>query len=150
MKKATYYTRKYREDYPWSKYVESAKSRCNNPNKNSYPRYGGRGIKFLMTMDEMKLLWFRDKAFLLKSPSIDRIDNDGNYVLDNCRFIENGENSSRKKKISCGKGHLFTEANTYTDRTGTRHCRKCCRMNEKRHRDKIRSQLRRAIGKGKV
>jgi hypothetical protein len=34
----------------------------------------------------------------MKEPSIDRIDNDGNYTFDNCRFIELALNK-RKDKI---------------------------------------------------
>lgn len=71
--------------------------RCNNSNNSRYNRYGGRGIKCFITEEELKYLWFRDKASEMKQPSIDRINNDGNYCLENCRFIEMAENSAKDK-----------------------------------------------------
>jgi hypothetical protein len=41
---------------------------------------------------EIKELWFRDKAMLMINPTIDRIDRNGNYTKENCRFIEAKEN----------------------------------------------------------
>jgi len=74
--------------YPWYRVYDNARQRCTNPKTRSYKNYGGRGIKFFMTRKEIKKLWFRDKAYLLKVPSIDREDNDGNYEYSNCQFIE--------------------------------------------------------------
>ena len=87
---------------PWLNNYQGAKKRCENIKSKKYPRYGGRGIKFLMTMEDFKTLWFRDKAHLLKKPSIDRKNNDGNYELSNCRFIELSENSRLGGKLKKG------------------------------------------------
>ena len=78
---------------PWKSHFYHLRDRCDNINNKFYHRYGGRGIKCLITLDEIKKLWYRDKGYLLKKPSIDREDNDGNYEYGNCRFIELSENS---------------------------------------------------------
>jgi len=89
---------KHRKENPWYGSYHDAKQRCNNPNNSRYKYYGGRGIKFLMNMEEIKRIWFRDKAYKMKIPTIDRIDNDGNYCLDNCRFIEKSENTIKSNR----------------------------------------------------
>ena len=73
----------------WVQTYKGIKGRCNSP-KN---RYHKRGIKCLITKEELKSLWFRDKAYSMKRPSIDRINNNGNYELQNCRYIEFSENA---------------------------------------------------------
>lgn len=94
------YSKKYYNNIivnePWIKNYKAAKSRCNGKNNNRYPRYGGRGIKFNLSLEDIKNLWLRDDASKMLKPSIDRIDNDGNYTFANCRFIELSENSSKK------------------------------------------------------
>ena len=45
----------------------------------------------------IKKLWFRDKAWLLKRPSIDR-KNGGHYIFQNCRFIELSQNKLHGQK----------------------------------------------------
>ena len=68
-----------------------------------YYRYGGRGIKCKITSDEVRRLWIRDKAHLMKRPSIDRINNDGHYSFNNCRFIEIEKNISESWKSPSSK-----------------------------------------------
>ena len=67
--------------------------RSTNPNHDAYARYGGRGITvyegwktFIPFME-----WALDNGFE-KGLEIDRIDNDGNYTPDNCRFVTNKTN----------------------------------------------------------
>ena len=90
--------RKWSKKNPWYKSYSLAKARCTNG------KYGKKGIKFNMTVDDFKELWFRDKAYFLKKPSIDRIDESGHYIKKNCRFIEFYENIKRawdKQKKPC-------------------------------------------------
>ena len=83
---------------PWIVSLKHLKSRCTNVNDVKYHRYGGRGIKALIDNSEMEEIWLRDKAYSMTRPSIDRIDNDGNYTRDNCRFIELSENVKKGSK----------------------------------------------------
>lgn len=60
--------------------------------------YKARG--FSLTIEQTKALWFRDNAFLLTRPSIDRIDGNLGYSFENCRFIEFNENSKNVHRWS--------------------------------------------------
>lgn len=88
---------------PWRKHFYSSRRRCINKFDKRYKDYGGRNIEFLLTMKEIKDLWFRDKAYNLLQPSIDRKDNNGNYTYTNCRFIEFKINSTQNKRQRKGK-----------------------------------------------
>lgn len=88
----------YNKKYPWRETYYKIKYRCNNKTYFGYKYYGGKGIKCLITIEELKLLWYRDKAYLMKKPSIDRIDSAKNYEFNNCRYIELSENISRSHK----------------------------------------------------
>lgn len=81
-------TREYKAKNPWTICFYAAKQRCINKNDPGYKHYGGRGIRFLLTMAEIKEIWARDRAHLLKNHSLDRININGNYESSNCRFIE--------------------------------------------------------------
>lgn len=59
---------------------------------NSKTRYSKGTRKNYLTKDDLLYLWKRDNAINLEHPSIDRIDQAGDYSLDNCRFIEMAEN----------------------------------------------------------
>lgn len=99
MSKQSIYNQTYYKKYPWSRTFFKIRDRVNNKNYAHFKNYGGRGIKCLMSMEDIKSLWFRDKAYLMKKPSIDRIDNNGNYELSNCQFIEVAENTRKAQTI---------------------------------------------------
>lgn len=75
----------------------SMRDRCYYPRKESYPRYGGRGIT---VCDEWESFApFRDWANAngyTDGLQIDRIDNDGNYEPSNCRWATNKQQSRNK------------------------------------------------------
>jgi len=94
-----YRKRRY-EKYPWLRTYENIQARVNN--KPEYIRYG---IKNLLTKEDIKFLWIRDKASSMIMPSIDRKDGYKNYTLENCQFIELTDNlrkprAWRRKDIS--------------------------------------------------
>ena len=80
--------KRFRKERPWQFILYDIKKRCENKNHDRYKDYGGRGIKNSLTKEDIKFLWFREEAYLLNQPSIDRKDNNGNYTLSNCQFIE--------------------------------------------------------------
>lgn len=78
--------------------------RCTNPNNKSYPKYGGRGITICSRWMESLEAFVSDMG-LPTSPkhSLDRINNDGNYEPENCRWatrIQQNRNRSMKRSIT--------------------------------------------------
>lgn len=76
--------RRYRQTHPWTRHVEWAQRRCQDPEHS----HGQKGISRHITYAQAKVLWFRDSAAAMACPSLDRIDPAKDYTFDNCRFIE--------------------------------------------------------------
>lgn len=90
------YFQKLKRERHWIIAWKNARCRCSYKSTRGYHRYGGRGIKLLITQEDVKRLWIRDSADKMKCPSLDRKNNDGHYTYRNCRFIEKSENTMRK------------------------------------------------------
>ena len=75
----------------------SMKSRCLNPKHRSYPRYGGRGITICDEwLDFPTFRQWASEHNWQKGLQIDRVDNDGNYCPENCRFVTPKENANNR------------------------------------------------------
>lgn len=77
---------------------QNMKQRCLNPNHPKYKRYGGRGIS--VCEDWLKIENFSKWAVengWKSGMTIDRINNDGNYCPENCKWISASENSRKKR-----------------------------------------------------
>jgi len=71
-----------------------ALSRCNNSNNQFYKNYGGRGIKVLYKSFEE---FVSDLGPKPKNSELDRINNDGNYEIGNCRWTSIKKNRLNKR-----------------------------------------------------
>src|SRR3990167_3150098 len=82
---------------------KSMKQRCSNPNEVSYKYYGARGIKVCDCWMDFSN-FFEDMAPSYKEGlTLERINNNGNYELSNCRWateIEQKNNRSDNRWIA--------------------------------------------------
>jgi len=78
----------------------SMKKRCYNPSHVSYPRYGGRGIVICacwLEHPESFYSWAFANGYQ-RGLQIDRIDNNGSYEPNNCRFVTRAQNQQHTRR----------------------------------------------------
>lgn len=96
------------------------KARCNNPNATYFKHYGGRGIKVCdswMNSFESFRDWAMSSGYNENAGrgecTLDRIDNNGNYEPENCRWITSvaQANNRRSNRVFSynGEEHNITE-----------------------------------------
>jgi len=84
--------KKRRREQPWIRTYEGIYRRINGGKNGKYKQLRYASVKMMMNPTQIRDLWIRDSAFLMKNPSIDRINPEGDYSFDNCRYIEMTEN----------------------------------------------------------
>lgn len=109
------------------------KTRCFNPNEPGYFRYGGRGIKVCDEwMHNFKTFhdWALDNGYK-ENLTIDRINNNGNYEPDNCKWATSKEqaNNRRTNRRITMKGETKTVAEWAED-SNIKYCQIIARLND--------------------
>lgn len=88
-------------------------SRCYDLKDARYSAYGGRGIKVCDRWRESVENFYSDMGNRPSGKSLDRINNDGNYSPENCKWSTNREQSNNKrlnKNITYqGETHTYAE-----------------------------------------
>ena len=91
------------------------KQRCNNQNSREYKHYGGRGIKVCKEWLDYQAFrdWALQNGYKENLPrgkcTLDRINVNGNYEPDNCRWVSQAEqtlNTRRSRKMTLGNETL--------------------------------------------
>jgi hypothetical protein len=92
--RVTTHGKSYSREY---KIWEGIKARCSNPNCHIYWRYGGRGITYDPKWETFEGFWEDMENGYKEDLSIDRIDGEGNYTKENCRWANNSEQELNKE-----------------------------------------------------
>ena len=108
IKGKTYYTK------PWYPSWHAMLDRCENPNVENYPLYGGRGIRVCAEWHDIQEFekWAEQTGYE-PGLTLDRIDVNGDYCPNNCRWATRKEQANNRRNTLyitfLGETHTLSE-----------------------------------------
>lgn len=89
---------------------QAMKTRCLNKNDKDYVRYGARGISIDKSWENSFAKFFEDMGNRPLHKTLDRIDNNGNYCKENCRWatVQQQSNNGRHNRLITHKGKTLS------------------------------------------
>ena len=84
-----------REYFSW----RSMRQRCVNPNHKSWKNYGGRGIDVCSLWLKSYDAFFEDMGPCPEGYTLERIDNEKGYHLENCKWASMADQSNNRRNL---------------------------------------------------
>lgn len=98
------------------------KRRCTEIKLRAYPNYGGRGISFDPKWESFEGFWEDMEDGYSETLELDRIDVDGNYCKENCRwasFTVQAHNRRKRKDSGCSSIGVVKRSDSKSDKYRT-------------------------------
>lgn len=96
--------------------IRGQRHRCNNRNASDYKYYGAKGIRVEYSSEDF-LTWFRKERTSIPlniKVSVDRIDHNKNYTLDNIKLVTRSENIAEMNTRTKSKKVMVYDLDTMT------------------------------------